>query len=44
MYDNDVQIYYVASLARARITFSDVVSYFYGTFIGHSRKIQNCAV
>ncbi|XP_063680165.1 calcipressin-1-like [Bolinopsis microptera] len=26
VYDNDVQIYYVASLARARITFSDVAS------------------
>ena len=25
VYDNDVQIHYVASLARARITFSDVV-------------------
>ena len=26
VYDNDVQIHYVTSLARARITFSDVVS------------------
>ena len=26
VYDNDVQIHYLTSLARARITFSDVVS------------------